>query len=360
MKQRDRTNGIARVLRRCDCCYELLFPATAAHAATAFVGAGALSESPDTVNFVADPGESNSVTVKLVFSPTRIEIHDAGATIMAGAGCSSVDANTVRCVDRVDELELHLGDGDDVLSLQVEFVEQGWYLGGGGEDTITAANEIYSLEHLRGGPGNDTLRGRAGEDVLSGGPGADVLRGGPSIACETAGQCFQEPDLVTYASRTNDVFVDQDGVADDGELGEGDMVADDIERIVGGKGNDRLRDGAVHRWFLEGVPHRFGTALLGGRGNDVLRGGRASNYVQGARGNDVLRGARHRDYLLGGKGDDTLVGGPGRDLLHGNHGGDTLLARDGRRDVVYGGDGRDRARVDSAFDTVRDVERLLL
>ena len=337
----------------------LLFPAAAVHAATAFVGAGTLAESPDTVNFVADPGESNSVTVELVFNPTRMEIHDAGATITAGAGCSSVNPNTVRCVDQVDEVELHLGDGDDFLSLQVDFIEVGWYVGGDGEDTITAAKEIYSREHLRGGPGNDTLRGRAGEDVLNGGPGADVLRGGTSIACETAGQCFQEPDYVTYASRTNDVFVDQDGVADDGTLGEGDLVADDIERIVGGKGNDRLRDGAVHKWSLEGVPRRFGTALYGGPGNDVLRGGRLSNLLWGAQGNDVLRGAGHRDYLAGRKGNDKVVGGPGRDLLHGDDGRDTLIARDGRRDGVFGGHGRDSAQIDSALDTVRKVERLL-
>jgi hypothetical protein len=67
----------------------VIFSAGAAHAATAFVGAGALSKSPDTVNFVADPGEINSVTVELVINPIRVEIHDAGATITAGAGCSS-------------------------------------------------------------------------------------------------------------------------------------------------------------------------------------------------------------------------------------------------------------------------------
>jgi Ca2+-binding RTX toxin-like protein len=337
----------------------LLFSAAAAHAATALVGAGALSESPDTVKFVADPGERNNVTVKLVFNPIRLEIHDAGAAITAGAGCSSVDPNTVRCVDQVDEVELHLGDGDDFLSLQVDFIEQGWYLGGDGEDTITAANEVYSLEHLRGGPGNDTLRGRAGEDLLDGGPGADVLHGGISIACETAGQCFQEADFVTYSSRTNDVFVDQDGVADDGELGEADMVADDIERIIGGKGNDRLRGGPVHTSFLEAVPIRFGTSLYGHQGNDVLRGSRAPDTLSGGRGDDRLRGGRRRDRLHGGKGFDQLTGGPGRDGLHGGDGRDVLLAGDRRRDGVYGGDGLDSAVIDHGLDVLRSIEHIL-
>ena len=337
----------------------LLFPAAAAQAATAFVGAGALDKSPDTVNFVADPGESNSVTVKEVFNPFRVEIHDAAVAITPGAGCSSVDANTVRCVDDAEVFEFELGDGDDFLSLQDTTVVRGWYLGGDGDDTIVAGDDIDSTDRLRGGAGNDTLRGRAGRDFLNGGPGADVLRGGNSIACETAGICPQEPDSVTYAGRTNDVFVDQDGEADDGELGEGDMVADDIEAIIGGKGNDRLRGGRPHTFFLEDVPHRFGTSLYGGPGNDVLRGTRAFDVLWGAQGNDVLRGGGRGDLLSGRTGDDKLVGGPGRDQLHGGDGGDTLIARDGRRDHLFGANGPDRAQIDVALDTVRDVERLI-
>ena len=337
----------------------LLFPAAAARAATAFVGAGALSKSPDAVNFVADPGESNSVTVKEVFNPFRIEIHDAGATITAGAGCSSVDPNTVRCVDDADALEFTLGDGDDFLSLRDTFIERGAYLGGDGEDTINGARTGGSIEEFRGGAGNDTLRGRGGEDVLKGGPGADVLRGGTSILCETAGQCGQEPDTVTYSARTNAVFVDQDGVADDGLLGEGDMVADDIERIIGGKGSDRLRGGPVHTSFLEAVPIRFGTSLYGHQGNDVLRGSRVPDTLSGGRGDDRLRGGRGRDRLHGGKRFDELTGGPGRDGLHGGDGRDVLLAGDRRRDGVYGGDGLDSAVVDHGLDVLRSIEHIL-
>jgi hypothetical protein len=43
-----------------------------------------------------------------------------------------------------------------------------------------------------------------------------------------------------------------------------------------------------------------------------------------------------------------LLGGPGRD---------TIYARDGTRDVVEGGPGSDRARVDRGLDRLRSVER---
>ena len=41
-----------------------------------------------------------------------------------------------------------------------------------------------------------------------------------------------------------------------------------------------------------------------------------------------------------------LLGGPGRDTLDGGAGADTIYAQDGERDVVIGGPGHDRARVD--------------
>ena len=73
---------------------------------------------------------------------------------------------------------------------------------------------------------------------------------------------------------------------------------------------------------------------------------------------DVLCGFAWRDKLTGGAGPDVLDGGPDPDVLDGGAGDDLILARDGRKDVVRGGPGFDRARVDRA-DTVSGVERLL-
>jgi Ca2+-binding RTX toxin-like protein len=54
-----------------------------------------------------------------------------------------------------------------------------------------------------------------------------------------------------------------------------------------------------------------------------------------------------------------LTGGKGRDRLLGGSGSDRLLARDGVRDRVDGGPGRDTARVDARRDQVKSVAVLL-
>jgi Ca2+-binding RTX toxin-like protein len=331
-----------------------------ANAATAFVGPSPTFPGNDAVQYVADPGEANSITVEELFPPHELEITDAGAAISVGAGCASVGPNTVRCSYDYDvAAEFDLGDGEDFLSLQNVELYRGAFRGGEGNDTIIAADVSDSQEYLFGGPGDDLLRGRGGRDVLDGGAGADTFSGGTSLEVFTAGYSPPEIDTVTYATRTNDVFADTDGVADDGEPLEGDMIKGDVEEIVGGSGNDILVGKTAARGFLEGTPFFVGTALRGGPGNDILRGGPHFNNLRGGPGKDILRGLGRRDFLYGGWGDDRLRGGRGRDWLRAGPGQDVLLARDGRRDRVNGGDGQDSAQIDRGIDRLRHVEVLL-
>jgi RTX calcium-binding nonapeptide repeat (4 copies) len=74
---------------------------------------------------------------------------------------------------------------------------------------------------------------------------------------------------------------------------------------------------------------------------------------------DVIRGTSGPDVVCGLGGNDWLTGGPAADVLDGGSGADRLDARDGRRDVVRGGPGKDSARVDRGLDRVSGVERLL-
>jgi Ca2+-binding RTX toxin-like protein len=74
-----------------------------------------------------------------------------------------------------------------------------------------------------------------------------------------------------------------------------------------------------------------------------IRGTSGPNRLVGTRGNDKLCGLGGNDVLKGLAGNDRLLGGSGRD---------TFYSRDRFRDVLVGGTGRDRARVD-----VRDVRR---
>ena len=95
--------------------------------------------------------------------------------------------------------------------------------------------------------------------------------------------------------------------------------------------------------------------LYGRGGNDTLYGGTGNDRLDGGLGLDRLLGGTGNDTLLGGAGNDRLDGGTGLDRLLGGTGNDTLNARDGRREIVDCGPGRDTAIVDRR-DAVRGCE----
>jgi Ca2+-binding RTX toxin-like protein len=73
---------------------------------------------------------------------------------------------------------------------------------------------------------------------------------------------------------------------------------------------------------------------------------------------DRLTGGPGNDSLNGGAGADTLTGGAGADTLTGGPGSDTLNAKDGKRDRVLCGAGKDIAKVDKK-DVVKGCEKVL-
>lgn len=85
--------------------------------------------------------------------------------------------------------------------------------------------------------------------------------------------------------------------------------------------------------------------------------GPGGGRVEGTPRADVICGRRGADTIVGLRGDDRLDGGPGRDRLLGGPGSDVLLARDGVRDLVDCGRGRDTAVVDRR-DVVHGCERV--
>jgi hypothetical protein len=133
--------------------------------------------------------------------------------------------------------------------------------------------------------------------TITGTPGNDVLRGTPGndVICGLGG---------------NDVIVGRGG--------------DDI--LVGAAGADRLKAGP---------------------GKDLLLGGAGRDRLEGGAGADVLEAGAGNDRLVGSAGADRLVGGKGADLL---------LARDGLRDRIDGGRGRDTARIDATKDVKTRIE----
>ncbi len=132
--------------------------------------------------------------------------------------------------------------------------------------------------------------------------------------------------------------------------------------ITGTRGPDLLRGtpGRDVICGLGGNDRIFGNSgddvLLGGAGADVLDGGRGRDSLYGGVGRDRLSGGADGDRLDAGPGNDRLVGGGGADRLLAGKGGDVVIARDGLRDRVDGGAGRDRARTDRKKDVSKRIE----
>jgi Ca2+-binding RTX toxin-like protein len=264
------------------------------------------------LRFQGTPGERNVVTVEGAIGDSRI-VRDSAATIVAGPGCTRIDAHAAVCRRPRDSFDfplgaiVHGGDGDDQLTSTAAGAE---LRGDAGKDALRGAGRLV------GGAGDDTLTGSDGNDRLVGGPGRDRLNGGAG-ADELVGG--------------NDLFEIGDAV---------DPASEGSDRIDGGSGQDKVlyhnaravrvdltaRTGGVRGELdvLRGIEH-----VEGGPGADTLVGDRRANTLDGGGG---------RDRLEGGAGADVLDGGPGVDALAGAAGNDVLRA--GER--MSGGPGNDQ------------------
>lgn len=261
-----------------------------AMAATVSVGVLESVNTPGYIDYRAQPGERNDVTLAR-FAAGVYSVADT-AGVVAGAGCVQQGPTTAFCLVGDDEAGaiIRLGDGDDRLSYAGVRPDEGATISDGpGNDAIrgSAHDDVFV-----NGPGGDVLRGGAGEDDLEGGPGGDRLIGGA------------DEDTVRYDNRRGRVRADLQGDADDGAPGERDRIASDVENLVGGRGKDRLT------------------------------GNRRANDLDGGAGADRLFGRAGADEIEGGEGNDRIVGGRGRDDLSGDRGRDVIEARDGRRDAL--------------------------
>lgn len=99
--------------------------------------------------------------------------------------------------------------------------------------------------------------------------------------------------------------------------------------------------------------------IVGTNGPDRLIGTPRKDVICGLGGADVLVGRGADDVLVGGPGADYFVPGAGRDRVLGGLGNDFVLARDGKTDLVFGGSGYDRCRVDRRLDVAMSATRIL-
>jgi len=82
------------------------------------------------------------------------------------------------------------------------------------------------------------------------------------------------------------------------------------------------------------------------------------NYLEGSTGDDKIAGTNGSDLIRVLKGADVLGGLLGSDCVIGEGGNDKLRARDGKRDVVDCGKGRDVAIVDRKDVVKRSCEKV--
>ena len=278
-------------------------------------------------------------------------------------------------------------------------------LDGGQHDTIEP-----DIEGIQGGPFGDVLTGNDFNNILKGGDGADKLmgQGGNDLLMGQGGNDDLRPGLGTdnlygggeidtadYFDRTNPVSLSIDGpvspgidgIANDGEAGENDNIAFDVENLRGGSNNDTLigytngntLDGGYgdDKLYGNGAVWNGPTdTLLGGDGTDVLDGGPAGNYawdtLDGGNGTDLVSyasrtGGVHifldgdfansEDHISnvenakGGSGDDLIVGNGGWNNLFG-YGGNDWFDGKGGNDVLSGGIGNDTLQGGAGHDVL--------
>lgn len=274
----------------------------------------------------------------VTFTAGGIDIGNDGDEDMTTAGLEKVRPYTSTGNDTIDATA-YIGGG-------------GLYLwGGGGNDTIYGSAQ------------NDWLYGQAGDDTLYGADGNDKLYGGTENDAyygDAGNDTFYQEtlvdgdddffgglgtDTVTYSKRGSAVNVTiGNGLADDGGSGELDFVDADVEKAIGGGGDDVL------------VGSSLNNTLTGNAGADELYGAGGNDTLQGGDGPDLLVGDAGNDKLFGGVGMDSLEGGLGTDQFFGEGGADTFLNADGVGETVDCGVGPGDDPEPEGLDTFIDCE----
>jgi Ca2+-binding RTX toxin-like protein len=231
---------------------------------------------------------------------------DESANVDADVTLDGVDVHVVRAAAGADVVTGQGGDGtgsdfDSPLTLE----------GGDDADDLTGGS---AADILRGQLLGDSLDGAAGGDHLFGGAGADQL-----VGDEGDDRLTGESGSDTESGGSDDDTFDQGpGPDDDDDLlgGEGDVEGDGDLDVVAYD----LRDGDVQA-HLDGLPGSGQgpesdvlaldmEGVLGGGGDDGLIGNAEDNILAGGPGGDALTGLGGDDHLSGNAGNDSLVGGP--------------------------------------------------
>ncbi len=229
-------------------------------------------------------------------------------------------------------ISVDLGAGTDVLAIKGTTGDDSFVFGAGGmllntdnnKDVVPANIESYVLSL---GDGADTYSG-AGSSVAGavfpgpiavyGSAGNDTFNQGALATPSESIYGGSGTDTVSYASRTAALTVTLGAGANDGLAGEADNLADDLEVVTGGTGDDTFTAAAA-----------VAITFNGGAGADTLEGSSADDTLNGGAGADTLRGKEGDDTLNGDDGDDSFDEedgsvANGADVFNGGAGVDTV------------------------------------
>ncbi len=230
------------------------------------------------------------------------------------------DGNDYLYADK-DDLSIDGGDGTDSLilhsivenvtvSLDDEDGEGALYVEG------MKGADIYNIENIYAGAGDDTLIGNSASNGLHGGEGADTLYG-------------MDGDDAIYGDGGGDTYYGGAG---------NDELHGHLEDVLvdGGEGSDfyRLHTQTTNLTITLGDDGEAGQVtyadgqvgatlyniekLHTGSGDDTLIGNSDDNRLIGGAGADILYGMDGHDAIYGDGGGDTYYGGEGNDELHGH------------------------------------------
>ncbi len=263
--------------------------------------------------------------------------------------------NDIYIVDDIDDVVVEIsGGGIDTVQATESYalsdnVENLSLLG---SEIIDATGNALA-NYIVGNDANNILIGLAGDDTLQGGAGNDTLLGGEGNDSYVYGG---GQDTVNNAGGGNDglFFKSQINV----NRLNFSRESDDLIITVDADPNSTVR---ITNHFLGGdsaidyVQPDGGAVLTADQinlrvsnpGFDQVQDGTAlQDVLSGTSGKDLIRGFAGNDTLSGMGGDDTLQGGDGDDTLQGNAGSDSL----------QGGAGDDSYFVDSAGDTIIELQ----
>lgn len=268
----------------------LAVPASA-QAATVTLSGGVLK-------FTAAPGLVNNIT--FTESGGTVTIRRESGALDADpfvlTGCSG-GPDLATCSGPITRIEVDVGDMSDrvtatygvepVISVPIDMT----IIGGEGNDALIGGARNDTID---GGPGDDFLDGSLGNDVLRGGDGNDELKPDRGTDGISGGEGI---DTVVYQLRAAPTL-SLDGLANDGEAGENDLIGVDVEHVEGSTNSGVVTitgDGRANHLRVISGPG----VITGGEGADVLEGGPADDTINARDGSP--------DRVICGGGTDTVL-----------------------------------------------------